>query len=139
MRSYVVEAIVVLSFLRFHSGDYSAMCSCFRSVSIYVVPSSFNVVQLSTQVIFDPAPKPGSTTGMDYAYAIVAMGKPPYEFLSDNLALSASQQQMITDVCADVACVVVMILGRPLVSEPWLALVLVARLRSLTGIADVWF
>ncbi|KAG0559766.1 hypothetical protein M758_10G122900 [Ceratodon purpureus] len=106
-------------------------------------------VSSSTQVVFDPAPKPGSAKGMGYSYAIVVVGEPPYtEFMGDNLnnlALPAAQQQMITDVCADVACVVVMISGRPLVAQPWLSLVdafVAAWLpgsEAGSGIADVLF
>lgn len=99
-------------------------------------------------MIYDAAPKQGSVKGQGYNYAIVVVGEQTYtEFMGDNLnnlTLATPQQQMITDVCADVACVVVMVSGRPLVAEPWVPAVdafVAAWLPGSegNGIADVLF
>ncbi|KAL1827787.1 hypothetical protein ACET3Z_006199 [Daucus carota] len=83
----------------------------------------------------------------NYSYAIVAVGEPPYaESAGDNLNLTipAEGKRAISNVCGDVRCVVVLISGRPLVIEPYLAQMdaLVAAWLPGTegqGVADVLY
>ncbi|CAI9105900.1 OLC1v1004924C1 [Oldenlandia corymbosa var. corymbosa] len=59
-----------------------------------------------------------------FDYAIVVVGEPPYaEYAGDNLNLTipAEGATTLTNVCNNVKCVVVLISGRPLVIQPYLA------------------
>lgn len=81
------------------------------------------------------------------SYAIVVVGEPPYaEQYGDNLNLSIPEPGLTTikNVCTNIKCVVILISGRPLVVEPYLALMdgLVAAWLPGTegqGVADVLF
>ncbi|KAL2458428.1 Glycosyl hydrolase family protein [Forsythia ovata] len=83
----------------------------------------------------------------DFSYAIVVVGEPPYaECLGDNLNLTLPDPgpTIITNVCASVKCVVVLITGRPVVIQPFVDQIdaLVAAWLPGTegqGVADVLF
>lgn len=82
-----------------------------------------------------------------FSYAVVVIGEPPYsEGYGDSLKLTLprSGYNTITNVCGWVKCVVVLITGRPVVIQPYLAQIdgLVAAWLPGTegqGVADVLF
>lgn len=71
-----------------------------------------------------PTPPAGFARGKGYDYAIVVVGEIPYAEKEgdniNNLNMMEPYPELIKDICSDVACVVVMVSGRPLVVEPYL-------------------
>ena len=68
------------------------------------------------QITYAEAPQPGQAKG--YAAGVVVVGETPYaegKGDTDDLSLSAADQQAIRTVCADTRCVVVTVSGRPLI------------------------
>ncbi|XP_059457869.1 uncharacterized protein LOC132187540 [Corylus avellana] len=104
-------------------------------------------VDTSTQVVFNENPDPAFVSSNGFSYAIVVVGEQPYaETKGDNLNLTLPEPgpSTINNVCGAVKCVVVVISGRPLVIEPYLASVdaLVAAWLPGSegqGVADVLF
>ncbi|KAF5446373.1 hypothetical protein F2P56_032008 [Juglans regia] len=81
-------------------------------------------VDQSTQVVFNENPDPAFVESNDFSYAIVVVGEQPYaETKGDNLNLTLPEPgpSTINNVCGAVKCVVVVVSGRPLVIEPYLA------------------
>ena len=80
------------------------------------------IVSPETKVVYKATPSKGDAKDKGYEYAIVVVGEQPYaEFDGDNqnLTIPAPYPELIKDTCSHVACVVVMISGRPLVVEPF--------------------
>ncbi|GAB2274498.1 hypothetical protein Dimus_009266 [Dionaea muscipula] len=106
-----------------------------------------NTVDPTTQVIFNQNPETGYVKSGGFSYAIVVVGEPPYaETYGDSTSLAIAEPGIstITNVCGAVKCVVVVVSGRPLVIEPYLASIdaLVAAWLPGTegqGVADVLF
>lgn len=101
-----------------------------------------------SKVVYKANPKKGEAKGKGYAYAIVVVGEEPYaEYMGDNLnnlTLEAPYPEVIKNTCSEIACVVVVISGRPIVIEPYVGYMdaLVAAWLPGTegnGIADVLF
>jgi beta-glucosidase len=81
-------------------------------------------VDTSTQVVFNENPDPAFVNSNGFSYAIVVVGEQPYaETKGDNLNLTLPEPgpSTINNVCGAVKCVVIVISGRPLVIEPYLA------------------
>ncbi|XP_022861956.1 uncharacterized protein LOC111382271 isoform X2 [Olea europaea var. sylvestris] len=106
-----------------------------------------NTVDPKTEVMFSENPDTGYIKSNNFSYAIVVVGEPPYaETDGDNLNLTIPDPgpSVITNVCGSVKCVVVLITGRPVVIQPYLAQIdaLVAAWLPGTegqGVADVLF
>ncbi|KAG8373989.1 hypothetical protein BUALT_Bualt11G0084100 [Buddleja alternifolia] len=83
-----------------------------------------NAVDPTTEVVFDENPDSGYVKTNKFSYAIVVVGEPPYsETNGDSLNLTIPEPgpSIITNVCGSVKCVVVLITGRPVVIQPYLA------------------
>lgn len=106
-----------------------------------------NTVDSKTNVVFRKNPGPGYVKKNKFSYAIVVVGEVPYaETRGDslNLTLPRPGPHIIKNVCASVKCVVVLITGRPVVIQPYIAQIdaLVAAWLPGTegqGVADVLF
>ncbi|KAL4583229.1 hypothetical protein LXL04_007796 [Taraxacum kok-saghyz] len=83
----------------------------------------------------------------NFSYAIVIVGEHPYTEMfgdSSNLTMADPGPSVITNVCSEVKCVVVVVSGRPVVIEPYMAVmdaVVAAWLPGTEGqgVADVLF
>ncbi|XP_047981136.1 beta-glucosidase BoGH3B-like [Salvia hispanica] len=106
-----------------------------------------NTVNPKTRVVFQENPDSAYVKANKFSYAIVVVGELPYaETFGDstNLTLQDPGPSIITNVCASVRCVVVLVTGRPVVIQPYLAQIdaLVAAWLPGTegqGVADVLF
>ncbi|CAL1404509.1 unnamed protein product [Linum trigynum] len=106
-----------------------------------------SAVAPSTQVVYSEQPDASFVKSSKFSYAIVVVGEPPYaETQGDslNLTIPAAGLSTINNVCGSIKCVVVLISGRPLVIEPYLAKIdaLVAAWLPGTegqGVTDVLF
>ncbi|CAN4099071.1 unnamed protein product [Withania somnifera] len=106
-----------------------------------------NTVHPSTQVVYRDNPDVNFVKSNHFSYAIVVVGETPYaEMFGDraNLTIAEPGPSTITNVCGVVKCVVVVISGRPVVMEPYLANIdaLVAAWLPGSegqGVADVLF
>lgn len=106
-----------------------------------------NTVDPSTQVVFNENPDPNFVKSGGFSYAIVVVGERPYAETfgdSNNLTIPEPGPSTIKNVCGAVKCVVVVISGRPVVIQPYLATMeaLVAAWLPGTegqGVADLLF
>ncbi|XP_042462811.1 beta-glucosidase BoGH3B-like [Zingiber officinale] len=107
-----------------------------------------STVDPSTEVVFSENPNSEFISSNDFAYAIVVVGEHPYaETYGDslNLTIAAPGPSTIETVCgSSVKCVVILITGRPVVVEPYVASIdaLVAAWLPGSegqGVADVLF
>lgn len=106
-----------------------------------------NTVDPTTEVVYAETPDADYVKSQNVSYAIVVVGEHPYsETFGDslNLTLPDPGPSTITNVCGAVKCVVVLITGRPVVIQPYVASMdaLVAAWLPGTegqGIADVLF
>ncbi|XP_022155346.1 uncharacterized protein LOC111022483 [Momordica charantia] len=106
-----------------------------------------DTVDPKTEVVFDENPDAEFVKSNKFSYAIVVVGEHPYaETFGDSLNLTIAEPgpSTITKVCGAVKCVVVVISGRPVVIQPYTALIdaLVAAWLPGTegnGITDVLF
>ncbi|KAM5584866.1 hypothetical protein ABKV19_004302 [Rosa sericea] len=104
-------------------------------------------VDPTTQVVYNENPDANFVKSNKFSYAVVVVGEPPYaETFGDSLNLTISEPGLstINNVCGAVKCVVVVISGRPVVIQPYLAKIdaLVAAWLPGTegqGVADVLF
>ena len=104
-------------------------------------------VDPTTQVVYSENPDANFVKSNKFSYAVVVVGEPPYaETFGDSMTLSISEPGLstINNVCGAVKCVVVVISGRPVVIQPYLAKIdaLVAAWLPGTegqGVADVLF
>lgn len=106
-----------------------------------------NTVHPSTEIIFNENPDAEFVKSNHFSHAIVVVGEVPYaEFMGDstNLTITGTGPSTINNVCGAVKCVVVVVSGRPVVMEPYVAKIdaLVAAWLPGTegqGVADVLF
>ncbi|PIN20927.1 Glucan 1,3-beta-glucosidase [Handroanthus impetiginosus] len=106
-----------------------------------------NTVDPSTQVVYMDNPDANFVKTSGFSYAIVVVGEVPYAEMygdSTNLTIIEPGPSTIRNVCGAVKCVVVVISGRPVVMEPYVAGIdaLVAAWLPGTegqGVADVLF
>ncbi|KAF9613853.1 hypothetical protein IFM89_012401 [Coptis chinensis] len=83
-----------------------------------------NTVDPATHVVYRENPDAEFVKSNKFSYAIVVVGEPPYaETMGDNLNLRIPEPspRTIANVCGSVKCVVVVISGRPVVIQPYLA------------------
>ncbi|XP_015073906.1 uncharacterized protein LOC107018059 isoform X1 [Solanum pennellii] len=106
-----------------------------------------NTVDPETKVVYKENPDSEFVKSNNFSYAIVVVGETPYaEGSGDslNLTIPAPGPDIMTTVCASVKCVVVLVTGRPVVIQPYIAQMdaLVAAWLPGTegqGVADVLF
>ncbi|KAG6631957.1 beta-glucosidase BoGH3B-like [Carya illinoinensis] len=106
-----------------------------------------NTVDPTTQVVYSENPDAGFVKSNKFSVAIVVVGEPSYaEMIGDsfNLTILEPGPSTINNVCGAVKCVVVVISGRPVVIQPYLAKIdaLVAAWLPGTegqGVADILF
>ncbi|KAI6684977.1 hypothetical protein NL676_030890 [Syzygium grande] len=104
-------------------------------------------VDLDTEVVFSENPDADFVKSHNFSYAIVAVGELPHAETagdSTNLTLAEPGEDIISNVCSSVKCVVIVVSGRPVTMEP-----LVAQMDALVaawlpgsegeGVADVLF
>ncbi|KAL6518687.1 hypothetical protein OROHE_017737 [Orobanche hederae] len=104
-------------------------------------------VHNSTQVVYMKNPSRRLVKSHNFSYAIVAVGEVPYAEMfgdSTNLRIPEHGRCTIKNVCGTVRCVVIIVSGRPVVIQPYLARIdaLVAAWLPGTegqGVADVLF
>lgn len=104
-------------------------------------------VDPTTKVVYSENPDSNFVKSNKFSYAVVIVGETPYaETFGDSMNLSISEPGLstINNVCGAVKCVVVVISGRPVVIQPYLAKIdaLVAAWLPGTegqGVADVLF
>ncbi|KAL0333578.1 UNVERIFIED_CONTAM: Beta-glucosidase BoGH3B [Sesamum angustifolium] len=128
------------------SGDHTRITS-FSHAGTTILSAIKNTVDPNTQVHYTKNPDPNHVKTSNYSYAIVVVGEVPYsETYGDslNLTLPHPGPSIIKNVCASTKCVVVLVTGRPVVFEPYLAQVdaLVAAWLPGSegqGVADVLF
>ncbi|KAL2503167.1 Glycosyl hydrolase family protein [Forsythia ovata] len=117
------------------------------TVGTTILTAIKDTVDPKTEVVFSENPDAGYVKSNKFSYAIVVVGEPPYsETFGDSLTLTLPDPgpSIITNVCGSVKCVVVLITGRPVVIQPYLAQInaLVAAWLPGTegqGVADVLF
>ncbi|OVA00873.1 Glycoside hydrolase [Macleaya cordata] len=106
-----------------------------------------NTVDPTTQVVYSQNPDSEFIKSNKFSYAIVVVGEPPYaETFGDSLNLTIAEPgpSTINNVCGAIKCVVVVISGRPVVIQPYIASIdaLVAAWLPGSegqGVADVLF
>ncbi|PRQ32714.1 putative glucan 1,3-beta-glucosidase [Rosa chinensis] len=104
-------------------------------------------VDPTTQVVYNENPDANFVKSNKFSYAVVVVGEPPYaETFGDSLNLTISEPGLstINNVCGAVKCVVVVISGRPVVIQPYLAKIDALAAAWLPGtegqgVADVLF
>ncbi|KAL8095059.1 uncharacterized protein LOC141690241 isoform X1 [Apium graveolens] len=104
-------------------------------------------VDVETEVVFQENPDASFFKFNRFSYAIVVVGEHPYaesDGDSLNLTIPDPGPSIITNVCGNIKCVVVLITGRPVVVEPYMSTIdaLVAAWLPGSegqGIADVLF
>ncbi|XP_034224138.1 beta-glucosidase BoGH3B-like isoform X2 [Prunus dulcis] len=106
-----------------------------------------NTVDPKAQVVYKENPDADFVKSNNFSYAIVIVGEHPYaETFGDSLNLTIPDPGLttITNVCGTVKCVVIVISGRPVVIQPYVASIdalVAAWLRGTEGqgVADVLF
>jgi beta-glucosidase len=106
-----------------------------------------STVDPTTQVVYSENPDTEFIKSNNFAFAIVVVGEPSYAEMygdSNNLTIPEPGPSTINNVCGAVKCVVVVISGRPVVIQPYLAKIdaLVAAWLPGTegqGVADLLF
>ena len=118
--------------------------SCSGTTILNAIEST---VDKKTEVVYQENPEADLFKANTFSYAIVVVGEAPYaETFGDSLNLTIPEPgpSIISNVCGSVKCVVVLVTGRPVVIQPYLANIdaLVAAWLPGTegqGIADVLF
>ncbi|KAK1389769.1 Beta-xylosidasealpha-l-arabinofuranosidase 2 [Heracleum sosnowskyi] len=106
-----------------------------------------SAVDVETEVVYQENPDASFVKSNKFSYAIVVVGENPYaESQGDsmNLTIADPGPSIITNVCGNVKCVVVLITGRPVVVQPYMSTIdaLVAAWLPGSegqGVADVLF
>ncbi|XP_028791048.1 uncharacterized protein LOC114746938 [Neltuma alba] len=111
-----------------------------------ILQGIMNTVHSSTEIVFNERANADFVKKNNFDYAILLVGEMPYaEIAGDSRNLTiAGNEGVITDVCINTKCVVVVISGRPVVMEPFVrfANAIVAAWLPGTegqGVADVLF
>lgn len=106
-----------------------------------------NTVDPKTKVVYEENPDTDTVKSGKFSYAIVVVGEHPYAETfgdSSNLTIADPGTSTIGNVCGAVKCVVVIISGRPVVIQPYVAAmdaIVTAWLPGTEGqgVADVLF
>ncbi|XP_058204315.1 uncharacterized protein LOC131318508 [Rhododendron vialii] len=104
-------------------------------------------VDPTTEVVYNANPDANYAKSVEFSYAIVVVGEPPYAEMfgdSSDLTIPEPGPSIIANVCGSVRCVVVLVTGRPVVIQPYVSMMdaLVAAWLPGTegqGVADVLF
>ncbi|KAK1365835.1 B-1,4-glucanase [Heracleum sosnowskyi] len=104
-------------------------------------------VDKNTKVVYEENPDTNFVKSKKFSFAVVVVGEFPYaETMGDSLNLTIPNPgpSIIKNVCSSIKCIVILITGRPVVIQPYLATIdaLVAAWLPGTegrGIADVLF
>ncbi|KAI3681059.1 hypothetical protein L6452_35841 [Arctium lappa] len=83
-----------------------------------------SAVDPSTEISYMENPDSEFIKSNNFSYAIVVVGEHPYTEMfgdSSNLTIADPGPSIITNVCGQVKCVVVIISGRPVVIEPYMS------------------
>ncbi|GAB4836202.1 hypothetical protein Ancab_001116 [Ancistrocladus abbreviatus] len=123
----------------FSGNNYTRGTTIFQAVKFAVDPN--------TEVVYNENPDSNFVKSSKFAYAIVVVGELPYaETAGDSQTLTMADPgpTTIANVCGSVKCVIVVVSGRPLVIEPYIASIdaLVAAWLPGTegqGVTDVLF
>ncbi|KAI6669717.1 hypothetical protein NL676_004602 [Syzygium grande] len=118
-----------------------------NSVGTTILDAVRKTVDQSTEVVYQEEPDVGFVESSKFSYAIVVVGEHSYaESYGDsmNMTIPEPGPSTIKNVCRSVKCVVIIISGRPVVIEPYVAQMdaLVAAWLPGTeglGITDVLF
>jgi len=118
---------------------------CLPGTTIFEAVKS--AVDRSTEVVFEENPDEEFVRSNSFTHAIVVVGELPYAEMkgdSETLTMLEPGPSVINNVCRTMKCVVVVISGRPLVMEPYMASIdaLVAAWLPGTegkGVTDVLF
>ncbi|KAK8712989.1 hypothetical protein V6N13_148217 [Hibiscus sabdariffa] len=118
-----------------------------RTVGTTILAAIKNTVDSSTDVVYKENPDTEFVKSNDFSYAIVVVGEHPYaETDGDSLDLTIADPgpTTIRNVCGAMKCIVILITGRPVVIQPYVASIdaLVAAWLPGTegqGVADVLF
>ncbi|KAA3473323.1 beta-glucosidase BoGH3B-like [Gossypium australe] len=118
-----------------------------RTIGTTILAAINNTVDPSTNVVYKENPNAEFVKSNNFSYAIVVVGEHPYAETdgdSMNLTIADPGPTTIRNVCGAMKCVVIIISGRPVVIEPYLASIdaLVAAWLPGTegqGVADVVF
>lgn len=81
-----------------------------------------NTVDSNTEIVYKKHPDADFVESNKFDYAIVVVGEPPYAETygdSQNLTIPEPGPSIISSVCGQVKCVVILISGRPLMIEPY--------------------
>ncbi|XP_023759334.2 uncharacterized protein LOC111907753 isoform X2 [Lactuca sativa] len=106
-----------------------------------------SAIDPTSDVTYNENPNTEFIKSNNFSYAIVIVGEHPYTEMfgdSSNLTIADPGPSVITNVCSQIKCVVVIISGRPVVIEPYMSAIdaLVAAWLPGTegqGVADVLF
>ncbi|GAB4834105.1 hypothetical protein Ancab_032359 [Ancistrocladus abbreviatus] len=117
------------------------------TVGTTILKAIENTVDPKTKVVYEENPDTSFVKSNNFDYAIVAVGEHPYaETQGDSLNLTMPDPgpSTIKHVCGAVKCVVIIISGRPVVIEPYVAqmdAIVAAWLPGTEGqgVADVLF
>ncbi|RZC78960.1 hypothetical protein C5167_003153 [Papaver somniferum] len=117
------------------------------TIGTAVLKAIKNTVDATTRVVFNENPDPEFVKSNEFSYPNVVVGEHPYaESFGDsmNLTISMPGPNTINNVCGAIKCVVVVVSGRPVVIQPYLA-----KMNALVaawlpgsegqGVADVLF
>lgn len=96
------------------------------TIGTTVLEAISKTVSSSTEVVYEASPGADfvAAGGGGFSYAVVVVGEMPYaEYMGDNRNLTIPEEgvQTIQNVCGALQCVVVLVSGRPLVVEPYMA------------------
>ncbi|KMT10197.1 hypothetical protein BVRB_5g119580 [Beta vulgaris subsp. vulgaris] len=83
-----------------------------------------SAVHPSTEVVYKDHPDENFVSSNNFTHAIVVVGELPYaEWQGDSQTLTMTEPgpAIISNVCGSIKCVVVVISGRPIVIEPYMA------------------
>lgn len=119
----------------------------FHSPGTTILAGIKNTVHAETEIVYRENPDSTYVKAGKFTYSIVVVGEPPYaETFGDsiNMTLPDPGPSIITNVCGSVKCVVILVTGRPVVIQPYLAQIdaLIAAWLPGTegqGVADVLF
>lgn len=115
-----------------HANDLGAQCGGWtitwqgllgnnNTFGTTVLGAVSNAVDSNTEIVYKKHPDADFVKSNKFDYAIVVVGEPPYAETygdSQNLTIPEPGPSIITNVCGQVKCAVILISGRPLMIQP---------------------
>lgn len=95
----------------------------FHNAGTTILSRNKSIVGKSSQVVYQQSPDASYVKSQGFSYAIVMVGEPPYAEMfgdNDNLTIPLGGDKIISNVCASIKRLIVMVSGRPLVNEQYL-------------------